>query len=297
MTINPKSTKPIMGKLPFNMNDAKYPISYIQGKYLLFDVEAIQYFRQKYHILGILSGTLPQLPQQNIFLGLPLQLTNEEVYYLVNNGAAYIIDDQRVHIDYFNGLVDDDRKFLADKRQKMAIEQLLTTRAKENEKKIKIMKKINKEIPLDTLEYDPTQPVNLTMVPVDTNTKELNRDHLETFSLGFPEIKRRRYLIFESLVNNGFFLNPGLRFGCDFVAYPGDPLRFHSHYLVNGYNWNDEIPLLLLIGGGRLGTGVKKAWLIGGEEEEQEMHDSTASDENNSATTYRQFSVEWSGFG
>ncbi|WBW72066.1 tRNA-splicing endonuclease catalytic subunit Sen34 [Schizosaccharomyces osmophilus] len=276
------------------MNDTKYPISYIQGKYLLFDIEAIQYFREKYHILGILSGTLPQLPQQNIFLGLPLQLTKEEVYYLVKNGAAFVIDDEKVHKDYFSNLVDNDRKALAERRQKMAVEQMLTARTKENDKKIEIMKKINKEIPLDTLDYDGTQPVNLTMVPIDTSTKGLKRDHLETSSLSLPEIERRRYLIFESLVMNGFFLNPGLRFGCDFVAYPGDALRFHSHYLVNGYNWDDEIPLLLLIGGGRLGTGVKKAWLIGGE---QETHNSTTSDENNLDATYRQFSIEWSGFG
>ncbi|EPX74109.1 tRNA-splicing endonuclease catalytic subunit Sen34 [Schizosaccharomyces octosporus yFS286] len=276
------------------MNDTKFPISYIHGKYLLFDIEAIKYFREKYHILGILSGTLPQLPQQNIFLGLPLQLMKEEVYYLVKNGAAFIINDGNVHEEHFNSLTDNDRKAIADERQKMAIEQMLTARTKENEKKIQIMKKINKEIPLDTLEYDSTKPVNLTMVPVDTNTKGLKSDHLEASSIGLPEIERSRYLIFESLVMNGFFLNPGLRFGCDFVAYPGDALRFHSHFLVNGYNWNDEIPLLLLIGGGRLGTGVKKAWLIGGE---QEQCNSAASDDNNLDRKYRQYSIEWSGFG
>lgn len=46
--------------------------------------------------------------------------------------------------------------------------------------------------------------------------------------------------------------------------YPGDPLRFHSHFLANGLGWDEEIGLLDLVGGGRLGTGVKKGWLVGG---------------------------------
>lgn len=50
--------------------------------------------------------------------------------------------------------------------------------------------------------------------------------------------------------------------------YPGDPLRFHSHFLVVGLDWEEEFDLLDLIGGGRLGTGVKKGWLIGGVEGE-----------------------------
>ena len=58
---------------------------------------------------------------------------------------------------------------------------------------------------------------------------------------------------------------PGLRFGCHYSVYPGDPLRYHSHFLTTGLGWDEEFDLLDIVGGGRLGTGVKKAYLIGGE--------------------------------
>jgi hypothetical protein len=39
--------------------------------------------RSKHHICGILTGTLPHLAQQNVFLGVPLVLMPEEVVLLV----------------------------------------------------------------------------------------------------------------------------------------------------------------------------------------------------------------------
>jgi hypothetical protein len=45
--------------------------------------------RAKHHICGILTGTLPHLSQQNVFLGVPLVLMPEEVALLVGNGAAH----------------------------------------------------------------------------------------------------------------------------------------------------------------------------------------------------------------
>lgn len=45
----------------------------------------VQTLRVQHHICGILSGTLPQVGQQNVFLGLPLMLLPEEVVLLVKN--------------------------------------------------------------------------------------------------------------------------------------------------------------------------------------------------------------------
>jgi len=78
---------------------------------------------------------------------------------------------------------------------------------------------------------------------------------------------------------------PGLRFGCDYNVYPGDPLRFHSHFAAVSYEWDEEICLLDLIGGGRLGTRVKKGFLIGGDDVEETSKDNTV----------RTFCIEWGG--
>lgn len=43
----------------------------------------VEQARTQHHLCGLLSGTLPLIPQQNVFLGLPLRLIPEEVVYLL----------------------------------------------------------------------------------------------------------------------------------------------------------------------------------------------------------------------
>ncbi|KAF2149021.1 tRNA-intron endonuclease catalytic domain-like protein [Myriangium duriaei CBS 260.36] len=95
------------------------------------------------------------------------------------------------------------------------------------------------------------------------------------------------YPLFAYLHSKGYFLSPGLRFGCRYVAYPGDPLRFHSHFLVEGKGWNDKFELMEVVTGGRLGTGVKKGFLLGGVEEGKEKQESDGN--------VRAFTIEWAG--
>ncbi|GAA5842094.1 hypothetical protein JCM3766R1_000003 [Sporobolomyces carnicolor] len=54
-------------------------------KAYLWDLNDIQRLRVQHHICGSLHGTLPQVTQQNVFLGLPLVLAPEEVVLLVKN--------------------------------------------------------------------------------------------------------------------------------------------------------------------------------------------------------------------
>jgi hypothetical protein len=56
----------------------------IDGDFLQIDIATL---RSKHHMCGVLTGTLPHLSQQNVFLGVPLILMPEEVVLLVENGA------------------------------------------------------------------------------------------------------------------------------------------------------------------------------------------------------------------
>jgi len=89
----------------------------------------------------------------------------------------------------------------------------------------------------------------------------------------------KSYPLFRFLHSRGYFFMPGLRFGCNYSVYPGDPLRYHSHFLATGLGWDEKFDLLDIVGGGRLGTGTKKAYMVGGQEE--------------GAKEARAFSVEW----
>ncbi|KAL6251998.1 tRNA-splicing endonuclease subunit [Rhinocladiella similis] len=86
------------------------------------------------------------------------------------------------------------------------------------------------------------------------------------------------YPMYKHLHEKGYFMTPGLRFGCQYNVYPGDQLRFHSHFLASAFEWDKPIDLMDVVGGGRLGTGVKKGFLLGGA---------------NPTGQVRTFSVEW----
>ncbi|KAA8627627.1 tRNA-splicing endonuclease subunit sen34 [Pyrenophora tritici-repentis] len=92
------------------------------------------------------------------------------------------------------------------------------------------------------------------------------------------------YPLFRYLHSKGYYHMPGLRFGCHYNVYPGDPLRYHSHFAATGLGWDQKFDLLDVVGGGRLGTGTKKAYMIGGEDPE------IVDDEQESV---RAFSIEW----
>lgn len=72
-------------------------ISIVQGEAYVWSADDIATLRRTHGIVGMLSGSLPLIPQQNTFLGVPLELFEEEVVYLLRRKAAIIVDDVAAH--------------------------------------------------------------------------------------------------------------------------------------------------------------------------------------------------------
>lgn len=415
--------------------DRLIPITIIAGRGLIFDIEDVILLREKYHVCGVLGGVLPQFPQQNQFLGLPLVLMPEEVKYLVEEvGAGYLVDDPKAHEFAISTFGSDDQEQLqerlakdykaqnmehkvqalmmrrqalekkaagkgqkkkqkgktgdqnsknseknqstSDKKsteesqsvsestQKELKEPSNTISAEEQEfiehgfKDLKIteeeLKMINNipstagrfyEIPTSTKEkpeylpaysfyqdqYQPQHAYDREAVirQVNENYQELqgnsaleDEDNIEKpdsssnvnskaegsthentlpklSTLSSPHVIKPNQAGYEAFKyfhsqkgyhgeNNkdaavNFYLTPGLRFGGQYVAYPGDPLRYHSHHIVTGKEYNEKFKIMDIIGGGRLGTTVKKTWFVGAKNPENDK--------------YNGFCVEWSTFG
>ncbi|OXV09232.1 hypothetical protein Egran_03005 [Elaphomyces granulatus] len=299
------------------------PISYITDRYLLFSIDAVMYLRREHHICGVPIGTLPQIPQQNVFLGLPLELTPEEARLLVEKGIAFIIDEASSHNSGLKTLGKEDKSgYLLELEQEGQRAARLQAERKEiqREEALKqISHKINAESEviqardpagdLNALEdsEDPglftsyhqsgNQPASSRASVVSgapmSITPATSYPPLQTlssceFSMPLPNVPTS-YPLFAHLHSKGYFLAPGLRFGCQYLAYPGDPLRFHSHFLVVSAEWDEEIDLLDLIVCGRLGTGVKKGFLLGGVEKKSHVS------EDQDSQSIRTFSLEWAG--
>lgn len=136
-----------------------------------------------------------------------------------------------------------------------------------------------------TSKKKPPQPSRLANIPMQHITPTTSLDMLadveaHTVSLETP----RSYPLYKHLNAKGYYITPGIRFGADYSVYPGDPFRYHAHFMATSYGWDEDIAVLDLVTGGRLGTGVKKGFMIGGAPPQ-------AQDDN--VDRLRAFTIEW----
>jgi tRNA-splicing endonuclease subunit Sen34 len=209
-------------------------------------ISAIKAIREKYNIVGTPVGTLLQLPTQNTFLGAPFEYSPEEIALLYSKNAILILDAA-----------------IAARKSRQTSRPL---KASPFGMQLEFPKDWHREgifLPEPDLHDLPSQ----TISP-------------EELSKCIPSRDGTRYKVYEYLHNAGYWMTPGLRFGCDFTAYPGDPLRFHSHFMVH-VEQTDQLPILSLVSGGRVATQTRKAWLLAGMV----------------SSSVRVFSIEWAGFG
>ena len=303
-----------------------FPISCVSAsirRYMLFDINIISWLRRNHRILGVLIGTLPQIPQQSVFLGLPLQLMSEEARLLVEKGLAYLVHDQEEHEQvtttemarpgsaYTSALVNEGLEAAAaSERKKTASKQKAISKTKDigTPKKTRDAESANGALANDNEDMDPAPSLNGFSTSAKDKEDEAQHDKISPWSvipstadtlftcrrpeadLPMPSVHRPSYALFKHLHARGFFQSPGLRFGCQYMVYPGDPLRFHSHFLAIGADWDEELDLLDLVGGGRLGTGVKKGFLLGGRPQ-----GSIGLSENDVRDCARVFCIEWGG--
>lgn len=364
-------------------------ISRLASRYYLYSAPIIAWLRLHHQVNGVLCGTLPQSPQQNVFLGLPLELMPEEVALLVAKKLAVVVDDVLAHrrgIDEIDGRARaeymdmwraagrrdaDAAKQAAKQRADAALSKLQGEKREKAQRAMGIRQGLASQVlregsvtgqdiaieakvaglgieddvddddqlfpayaqaaipPPDPMSSAGTGNSTLDAFPSVTRSGTIGEAaHTVTPTLSDPRYIRLpsipstpntlsshgslakaqfpsgdvvvppTYPLYAHLSALGYFLSPGLRFGCTYMAYPGDPLRYHSHFLVVGYDWDEEMDLMTLVGGGRLGTGVKKGFLLGGREltaDSSRLTEPTECDESLSEDVLRCFCVEWAG--
>ncbi|EFC41962.1 predicted protein [Naegleria gruberi] len=75
--------------------------------------------------------------------------------------------------------------------------------------------------------------------------------------------EKNKYEVFKDLHSNcGFFLTSGDKFGCDFLAYKGDPVLHHAEFLVYVQEYDKPIESFQMISIGRLANNVHKTVLF-----------------------------------
>ena len=346
-------------------------ISIIEGDAFVWSTEWIARLRREYGIVGMLTGSLPLIPQQNVFLGIPLQLFEEEVVYLMRKGVAILVDDKAAHSALYDSLTQEElhswhqsrQQAIEENKRKLhenakqskekwqqaaAGKEKAVERRKEREQRRERIRKERMEegggnegdadsglfAPPDDRNEDSSEQKPTTddawktishPITIATNSLELpwravkvGVNAFDTLSGAaradlwhYPTTPMQvaRCATFEDLRSRGYYMAKGLRFGGDLNVYPGDLLRYHSHFTATIQCKPDQdIPAQELVSAGRLGTAVKKAHLLctvtlnaPNHNEDQirqariEGKDDLAS--LNSLGSVDYFSLTWAGFG
>lgn len=320
--------------------DSLIPIPVIGNRAMLFNLNHIKHLRVHHGIIGLLSGSLPLAPQQNTLLGLPLTLSIYEVLYLLFNGVCYLVDGSKSERELLTEVSQNDEKldemdqlFADDVAEQRRLRQL------QFEEKMKKLGLDSKRHPRKSNNRGSSETIFVKTLDNDSQIGGLYkrtdsyRDNetvqkvllsrlLKTATNATLSTIYENFRVFNYMkLNFHHTLLPGVRFGGKFVSYPGDPLRYHSHLIVDTRDYyNDDIDMLDITNRGRLATGVKKLWLICGQrrktthsakEKTTELSDPASSQgyrlvtelfggkEHNPLrdTETVCFSIEWSGFG
>ena len=84
--------------------------------------------------------------------------------------------------------------------------------------------------------------------------------------------ERLKYAAFKHFWSSGLFVTNGVKFGGDFLVYPGDPTRFHSFFVVQCVDYDDdELTPANLVTLARLGTSVKKTLVLASLDDDGEL--------------------------
>ncbi|KAF4918487.1 putative tRNA-splicing endonuclease subunit tsp-4 [Colletotrichum viniferum] len=262
-------------------------ISKIADRYLVFDAGDVAWIRRNHSICSVLIGTTPQNPTQNVFLSLPLELLPEEASMLIEKKVGRLVDETSQHLSCLGSPDQKTRQvyitILKDRR-----DQAQKLIAEDQAKKSSVQARraagaqVQSTLTVGEASSENILPQDKLLAVTPTTSGGLQNAQDRILIVPSPPLGP----LHQYLLSRGYFMTPGLRFGADYSVYPGDPLRYHAHFLATNYGCDEKIPMLDIVGSGRLGTSVKKGFLFGGE---------AVVPGDATAKHVRTFCVEWAG--
>jgi len=282
-------------------NDNNVPVVMQCGdKFFVWNEEDAMKLRNEYRICGVAIGSLPRKPWQNTVFSLPLMVMAVEVHFCLTNGFAVLkaystetfdtSKEQEASIQTFRLK----RKQLEDeqirifKREKLEKSKLYYGRKKMKKDKKQWMKMRGEdEEPEEKNQEDSS--VNVAETNNMETISEGDRryyDHsirvhiptssaeqlLVTCKFNYPKTSKDSlfFSVYNDLWMKGYYITSAEKFGGDFLVYSGDPLRYHSKFIVIIMDSKDELTPQQLVVHGRLGSAVKKTVVLASVDEKCE---------------------------
>ncbi|XP_071352872.1 tRNA-splicing endonuclease subunit Sen34 isoform X2 [Trachinotus anak] len=254
---------------------------------LLWRVQDLKTVRSQ-GLVGALIGSLPRTPRQNGRLGRPLLLLPEEERLLSEHQAAAALpagDQDGGGVEQY----EEEQQRSYEKQSILALE----------DRKSALHRAVTSSLTgtdvghgntdetlrgrLEALDRSFTFPRSALAVQLSTVRAGLTYcPEARAFLQADWPIREQdnpcgdvRYQVFRDLRERGFYLTSAGKFGGDFLVYPGlvdshrwcpslpgDPLRFHAHFIAVCLSLDQPVCLLDVLAVARLGSNVKKTVLL-----------------------------------
>lgn len=223
-------------------------------------------------LMGALLGSLPRTPRQNGRLGRPLLLLPEEERILSERHATAALPPANKGAEGAGLLLEEEQRRSYEVQTALALEDrksaLLQAMTSSNTSSGTIDEALRDR--LEALDQSFTFPQTALAMQLSTARAGLaycpeSRAFLQAdrqISVQGGQHSEARYQVFRDLRGRGFYLTSAGKFGGDFLVYPGDPLRFHAHFIAVCLSEDQPVCLLDFLSVARLGSNVKKTVLL-----------------------------------
>ncbi|KAI7802604.1 tRNA-splicing endonuclease subunit Sen34 isoform X2 [Triplophysa rosa] len=245
-------------------------ISFCGSTPLLWKVSDIKRCRGA-GVIGALVGSLARQPRQNVRLGRPLELMQEEALMLeeTTSAAASLhtqdCEDEEAARQYEAALESSytEQCTLALEDKKTVLRRIMQEKENDTDDSGNAVRDR-----LNALDQAFSFPRSAMAIQLCTARAGFSHcpDERSFPSTDWPmprdERSEIRFRVYRDLRSKGYYLTSAGKFGGDFLVYPGDPLRFHAHYIALCMSMDEQLPLCDILAIARLGSNVKKTVLL-----------------------------------
>ncbi|XP_053479520.1 tRNA-splicing endonuclease subunit Sen34 [Ictalurus furcatus] len=262
---------------------------------LLWRAADIRKCREEVGVIGTLVGSLARQPRQNIRLGRPLELLQEEARLLVETGKATALRHKELSenagsrlkvVELYRARLEqsyEEQCALALEERKAVLQRVMNE--KQNAHKDNEGAELAVRERLESLEKSfsfPRSAMAIQLYTARAGFSHCPEEHAflaADWPMPRDERSETRFRVYKDLRSKGFYLTAAGKFGGDYLVYPGDPLRFHAHFIALCLPMDEKLPLCDILAIARLGSNVKKTVILcspqdtsdSGEEIEEEV--------------------------
>lgn len=205
--------------------DGKPNVYVIRNRFLVFNKEHALLLRTC-RVVGQLIGCSPANPHQLNDSGLPYQLSHYSAALILEKSLANF---RKLQPKVSQSIGENESKYKGkiSKLIDQSREQFQKRRAQE-------LRARQIEVTLDQLKGFDTTKTRMTVS--DLPDEELS--YMVSLSMSDDEVRAcisvdcDKMLLFNDLYKRKLYVSSGFKFGCDFLAYEGDPIRYHAKYAI-----------------------------------------------------------------